>query len=86
MGHADFYPNNQTRFQPHCIVQTSGCAHQSVIEYYKSAVNPNNRFIGRSCDGNNENRNSVCRFGPQNQDDCRGIYCFNTSLCAPFAL
>lgn len=82
MGHIDFYPNNQTGLQPHCTIQATGCSHQSVVEYYKASLDPNNKFMGRSCGFYDSNMN--CKFGPHNKDDCKGVACFDTTPCAPY--
>lgn len=86
MGHIDFYPNNDTGIQPHCIIQTTGCSHQSVIEYYKAALNPANQFIGNSCGRLfKSDPSDACRFGPYTTLDCKhGTFCFNTVPCAPY--
>lgn len=85
MGHVDFYPNNRTGFQPHCIIQSNGCAHNSVVQYYKAAFDPTNYFIGRSCHDSYRS-NFACRFGPHNPVECKGVACFDTSSCAPFTI
>lgn len=84
MGHVDFYPNNQTGLQPHCTIQAAGCSHQAVVEYYKAALNPNNKFMGRSCGAGNSFISTPCEFGPHNRDNCAGIACFDTAPCAPY--
>lgn len=86
MGHVDFYPNNNTAYQPHCLIQTTGCAHQSVVEYYKSALDSANNFVGTSCGRlRKSNPNASCRFGPHTTADCvHGSFCFDTAPCAPF--
>lgn len=86
MGHIDFFPNNQTGLQPHCKIQATGCSHQSVVEYYKSALDPNNKFIGVACGELSRSKpNSACRFGAHTTIDCEhGAFCFDTSPCAPY--
>lgn len=86
MGHVDFFPNNATGIQPHCIIQTTGCSHRSVVEYYKAALNPANKFIGVSCGKLRKTApNDACRFGPHGSTDCvHGSFCFDTTSCAPY--
>lgn len=84
MGHIDFYPNNVTGLQPHCRIQETGCSHQSVVEYYKAALDPSNTFMGRSCGRSKFDAKMNCKFGPHNTDNCTGIACFDTAPCAPY--
>lgn len=87
MGHVDFFPNNITGIQPHCKIQATGCSHQSVVEYYKAALDSNNKFVGIACGKlSKSNPNAVCRFGPfTTAVDCEnGSFCFDTAPCAPY--
>ena len=86
MGHVDFFPNNQTGIQPHCNIQATGCSHQSVVEYYKAALDPNNKFVGAACGQlSRSDPGASCRFGAHTTTDCRnGSFCFDTSPCAPY--
>ncbi|XP_031635031.1 pancreatic triacylglycerol lipase-like [Contarinia nasturtii] len=84
MGHIDFFPNNQTGTQPHCLIQATGCSHIAVVEYYKAALDPNNKFIGVAC-GKHSNPSATCRFGAHTTTDCEsGSFCFDTAPCAPY--
>lgn len=85
MGHVDFYPNNSTGFQSHCVIQSAGCSHSAVVEYYKAALDPNNVFMGKAC-GDSVRSTINCRFGPHTDVDCKGVACFDTSPCAPFVI
>lgn len=86
MGHVDFFPNNSTGIQPHCTIQATGCSHQSVVEYYKAALDPNNHFVGAACgDLTRSNPNAACKFGAHATTDCMsGSFCFDTAPCAPY--
>lgn len=86
MGHIDFFPNNQTGIQPHCTIQATGCSHQSVVEYYKAALDPSNKFIGGACGKLAKSQpNASCRFGPHASTECvHGSFCFDTTPCAPY--
>lgn len=84
MGHVDFFPNNSTGLQPHCLIQSAGCSHSSVVEYYKAALDPKNVFVGGAC--TDVRSNAKCRFGPHSEEGCSGVACFDTSPCAPFTV
>lgn len=63
------------------------CAHTAAVEYYKACLDPNNEFLGQSCEPlESDSHNMNCRFGPHNNDNCTGIACFDTTPCAPFVV
>lgn len=85
MGHIDFYANDVNGFQPHCESQAIECSHNAAVEYYKASLDPNNVFLGQSCEESKfDSDNMNCRFGPHNKNNCTGVACFKTSPCSPY--
>ncbi|XP_063697850.1 lipase member H-like [Culicoides brevitarsis] len=81
LGHQDFYPNGGESPMPGCYfpaVQTGIhpsqflCSHFKAVEYFRAALNPENKFIGKQCEGPYD----LYEIGlcDENETDTFGIY------------
>ncbi|KAL0266518.1 UNVERIFIED_CONTAM: hypothetical protein PYX00_009030 [Menopon gallinae] len=94
VGHADFYPNGGTPFQPGCCcIQeiVSACSHGRSHKYFAESILSKRAFQGVKCETWRNFKDKTCStdlvpMGESTPTTARGVFFLQTNSEAPFGL
>ncbi|XP_049940129.1 pancreatic triacylglycerol lipase-like [Schistocerca serialis cubense] len=95
LGHADFFPNGGTPFQPGCgglVEIAQACSHARAHEFFAESITaPGDAFLAVPCDSWDSYKERKCRGQPVPMGErvprtASGMFFLETNGTAPFAL